>query len=1607
MLEEAFFMIDGIVGRKHDQLLPTYEAFLNCAVELASELRRPASMRENIDSTAWVLEHNTFQKWQGNHSYPMLSISGAPGSGKTTFSYSMPSILDVENRKRVDGLRELYLVFDFSCCDPHLDIEQNFVMSLAYQCLTLRPYLFRKAGMSCYLVLNARPHSVSVDKLWSLLHRLVSVSDDHRVFLIAVAMDQPQVSEACELSILKKLSQLSNDRTICGRLKIMVTGRSSVKTDHHTSLHLDLSCSEEWKASIQRTLSEKVLKIVSTRPVWNEYVERITKNPCFLHSNYFDTMLRVTLLESTKIQSTKASLTQALKSMESIGSTDRVYKLLLENLENFDMAREALNWVFHATRPLTVSELSTAIALSSIFMGTERSELEPPPGGDIVEVLEDNISWDLQRDLQGIIGKIIKLVGSARNVYFIHNTFQQYFKKRGDLFIPGFHSRITHRCLEYISRVTKHVNMRTDRIWNPSRALALVAYADMNWATHYKLSVYPNPSLDQTVMDFLLGREARVWFERLDTKADKILEIAGGNPLVMATERGLESLVRNMKAIHHPPMVDGWNFAEALLAAIWCGNLTIFELILPMVLPFKETEVPRHCINLAAEYGRTEHAKIILSNMASGDIDALANKEDSPCLIAAKNGHMETVLELLDHFPENAILQTDSSMRTVLHWAAIWGDADALRKLKERMDIDTDISSLLDNNASTVLHSAAAAGSVEAVRFLLEVAKELLEKKNIEKFTALHIAAEEGHIAVVEMLVKAEADIWATTGDDTHSACALELVALAGHLPVFSLLLDQMKISLGKDLVKEQLAAKSDDRCHDESEFYAQSVLTKLEDYFRRSLGAATWAGQSDIVRYILRECGQRLSEISLQFVYEKVYLSHNLDIIEAFDDEGVDILREEGVAVLLLAGAVAGERPDFARRMVNALNEKSIKTRMISFPNEGNVLHFAAYRGNLAVLRELLRHRDAGSVLQDSNSLGDKPLDMAVARGHEPAAKAILDMIEDHRPSRTIFKAIETKQISMVKLLLCRGWEVGCRDEDDNTLLHKAIIYGPVEMVDILLERSDLGLLNAYNNAGDTLLHIAVSQKNGNMIGRLLDKGADPNILNPDKGISPLHLLCQLGGNTADEILEEFALIEGADGQRRMKTDFNLPASDGSTALHYVIGLKDLNLIRILLRQKLNLNAEVTKTGTTPLMAAIAGGIDIIEVIKLLLKVDANTSLDKRDRTMNSALDIAISREEWALVRELIEAGAELNPEVLEKIQTPLYAAVLKNNLSMVEFLLSKGADPNVSGKASLPPLELALSQDNESIGMAILECDRFDLGAKPAQYSFGSYLHAALYTHSHAIIEILIAKCASVHENAPPYGKPIHLIMFAQYTNEELGHLVERLIHIGAKIDDKDLGGRTVLSLSITEYPESDITFLTDRGGSPNIPDEIGATSVHYASQFSSNNNFKILIEKDGDVERKDDCGRSVLYRAAMSGDHEKFMTVLEKLPANCREEHLAAAAYPAVARGAMEIVTTILQAIKFNFDDSDRNGWTILEVAKAYRHEDLIRMIRDEAGDGIGANLQRKISPSAWNPKDIGPRIRLFENNLGGFIQGLASAFLGAECSSNSENTPVIHI
>lgn len=180
---------------------------------------------------------------------------------------------------------------------------------------------------------------------------------------------------------------------------------------------------------------------------------------------------------------------------------------------------------------------------------------------------------------------------------------------------------------------------------------------------------------------------------------------------------------------------------------------------------------------------------------------------------------------------------------------------------------------------------------------------------------------------------------------------------------------------------------------------------------------------------------------------------------------------------------------------------------------------------------------------------------------------------------------------------------------------------------------------------------------------------------------------------NTGDEeekedafIYVKFLLENGA--------DINLKDDSNETIIFDAISYKNYKLIDLILQYDIDLKIQ-NSNGNTALMEAIERS-DISEsYIEKLFTKDVGINLISQQG--NTALNLAIYDEKYAIAKKLILLGADVN-RYKGDAYSPLYNACDKNNFEIVKLLVEKGANVNgqSGGDSKKIPLSEAVFNDN-----------------------------------------------------------------------------------------------------------------------------------------------------------------------------------------------------------------------------------------------------------------------------------------------------------------------
>lgn len=401
-----------------------------------------------------------------------------------------------------------------------------------------------------------------------------------------------------------------------------------------------------------------------------------------------------------------------------------------------------------------------------------------------------------------------------------------------------------------------------------------------------------------------------------------------------------------------------------------------------------------------------------------------------------------------------------------------------------------------------------------------------------------------------------------------------------------------------------------------------------------------------------------------------------------------------------------------------------------------------------------------------------------------------------------------------------------------------------------IASDYKDDALIWAMENVHEQLLRLAV------------ECGADVN-LTTDRERTALTLAASVGWT--DTV--SFLLDRAADIEYREVWAMETEDMVGSTPLLFAVGYKREETAELLIARGANMYAENDGSFTVFMLAAKHGlhtviqsmldkGYDIhfrpetytrtalhlavwnrhIGVVKLLLKngidVHPQTSLNR------TVLDLAMeSQADIEMVQLLLDYGVDINAQTYSR--TPLYVAVSNQSTSIVDLLLSRGADPNIPTNKGETALFHAVQLADESLTRTLLVH-----GANPnATTSNGTpTLHYAL--SSPLLVSLLLDHGVDINQQA--FGSSaLHTVIRARPQHLQLEDMCRLLLDRGIDIHGQDIDGKTALHLAV-EWPTEKgiVEILLERGADVNVVDNKGDTPAQAALISDGTLEMRMLV-------------------------------------------------------------------------------------------------------------------------------------------------------------------
>ncbi|MYD88711.1 MAG: hypothetical protein F4Y14_22700, partial [Acidobacteria bacterium] len=248
-------------------------------------------------------------------------------------------------------------------------------------------------------------------------------------------------------------------------------------------------------------------------------------------------------------------------------------------------------------------------------------------------------------------------------------------------------------------------------------------------------------------------------------------------------------------------------------------------------------------------------------------------------------------------------------------------------------------------------------------------------------------------------------------------------------------------------------------------------------------------------------------------------------------------------------------------------------------------------------------------------------------------------------RRDAPLLAAVKAADFDTVRSLVGRGVDVNQTAPDGATALHWAVHRNDAGLVDLLLEAgADVSVKNRY---GVQPISLAAENGNADILEALLEAGADPNAALPE-GETVLMTAARTGNAAAIRVL----LVRGADPNLR-------DSFRGQTALMWAAARNNADAVHALAELGADVGAKTETVERPP---------------------NGNRLFYAPPPPGFTALLFAARSGHIDAVQVLLAAGADVN-DTLSDGQSALVVAVANANWELADYLLDRGADPNLAG--------------------------------------------------------------------------------------------------------------------------------------------------------------------------------------------------------------------------------------------------------------------------------------------------------------------------------------
>jgi hypothetical protein len=431
----------------------------------------------------WILNHEKYLAWRREQASSLLWLSADPGCGKSVLaSYLVDHLEDAGNRLQVS---ESVCYFFFKDDSDEQNNSTFALCALLHQLYRSQPQLLKHAASE--YVTRGRSMLGQFETLWDILMKSVTDTISRDVILVLDGLDEcePKTRHLLLTSLVKLYGANGKPLPNAPFLKIIVASRpnNDIKAPFDILPTIRLRGEDEPEAisgDVNLVIRQCIEQAVSRglpRSILGDLELGMIQGA---DRTFLWTTMVIELLEAKKGASKKELL--AILQTRDIY---QIYERLLEDTSDQIEARKLLEIIIAAARPLTLAEMSIALAIQ--------------PAHSTFEDLEDDIVHNFEERVRALCGNFVRIIRST--IYLVHQTAREFLlcnvkttftakltsNWQHSILIRDAHRMLLELCVHYLSflsikvKYEKFEDLFHDSLYAPQ----FIEYAGKYWTYHY------------------------------------------------------------------------------------------------------------------------------------------------------------------------------------------------------------------------------------------------------------------------------------------------------------------------------------------------------------------------------------------------------------------------------------------------------------------------------------------------------------------------------------------------------------------------------------------------------------------------------------------------------------------------------------------------------------------------------------------------------------------------------------------------------------------------------------------------------------------------------------------------------------------------------------------------------------------------------------------------------------------------------------------------------------------------------------------------------------------------------------------------------------------